>query len=40
MKEKVLVPQSSLTLSHAMDVSLQVPLSMEMEVSRQEYWSG
>ena len=40
MNVKVLVPQSGLTLSHTMDVSLQVPLSMEMEFSRQEYWSG
>jgi len=35
----VLVPPS-MTLSHAMDVSLQVPVSMEMEFSRQEYRSG
>ena len=39
MKGKVLVPPS-MTLSHAMDVSLQVPVSMEMEFSRQEYRSG
>ena len=40
MKVEVLVPQFGVTLSHAMDVSLQVPLSMEMEFFRQEYWSG
>ena len=40
MKVEVLVPQFGVTLSHAMDVSLQVPLSTEMEFSRQEYSSG
>ena len=36
----VCVVQLCPTLCDAMDCSLQAPLSMSMEFSRQKYWSG